>query len=136
MPTRSDPRVGRLPDRGGRPGPRYKTLFMFDRTVPRDLYYSVQRRLNYMGYGAVWAPRSAVRGKRSPEELVDYCLHRGILVLATFDRRARLPERARGRLALLRLRGGRSCTVNKIVASIFAAARDLRGTPSSERLDC
>jgi len=136
LPTRSDPRVRRAPDRGERPGPRYKTLFMFDRTVPKDLYYSVQRRLNYMGYGAVWAPRSAVRGRRSPEELVDYCLARGILVLATFDGRAQLPERARGRLALLRLRGGRSRTVNKIVASIFAAARDLRGTPSSERLDC
>ncbi len=137
MPTRSD---GKPELRGGsapeRPRPRYKTLFMFDRTVPRDLYYSIQRRLNYMGYGAVWAPRSAVRARKRPEELVDYCLARGILVLATFDKRARLPEKARGKMVLLRLKGGKSRTVNKIVADIFAAARGLTGTPSSERLDC
>ena len=137
MPTRFEggPKTdGRPVARRARP--RYKTLFMFDRTVPRDLYYSIQRRLNYLGYGAVWAPRSAVRGRRRPEELVDYCLARGILVLATFDRRARLPERARGKMVLLRLKGEKSRSVNKIVADIFSAVRGLTGTPSGERIDC
>jgi len=109
---------------------------MFDRTLPRDLYYSIQRRLNMMGYGAVWAPRSAMRGKKRPEELVDYCLARGILVLATFDRRAELPPEARGRLALIRLKRGRWKSVNKILAELFRAARELKGVPASDKLDC
>lgn len=116
--------------------PRYKTLFMFDRTLPRELYYSIQRRLNMMGYGAVWAPRSAMRGKKRPEELIDYCLARGILVLATFDRRVQLPPEARGKLVLIKLRGGRWKSVNKILAELFKAARELKGVPASDKLDC
>ncbi len=105
-----------------------------DRTVPRELYYSVQRRLNMMGLGAVWTPRSAVSGRVDPEELVDYCLARGIKVIATFDRNFRLPTRARGRIALVRLRGGRGSTVNKVIAALAGAARRLEGLEPSSSL--
>ena len=101
--------------------PRYKTPFFFDRTVPKDLYYSVQRRLNMLGYGAVWQPRSAVRGRdRSPGEIADYCLGRGIKIIATFSKSFDLPEEYTGKVRVLKLKGGRRRTVNKIIALLFA----------------
>ena len=113
--------------------PRYKTLFFFDRTVPREIYYSVQRRLNMMGYGAVWGPRSAV-ARASIEEIVAYCASRGILIIATFDRRLTLPPGAKVRL--LKLRRGRWKSVNRIVAALFRELREALSIPPSEPLDC
>ena len=113
--------------------PRYKTLFFFDRTVPREIYYSVQRRLNMMGYGAVWGPRSAVA--RAPiEEVVAYCAARGIPIIATFDRRLTLPPGAGVRL--VRLRRGRWKSVNRILAALFGELREVLSVPPSEPLDC
>lgn len=99
---------------------RYKTLFFFDRTVPRDFYFSVQRRLNYLGYGAVWQPRSSVRGKeRDLRELLDYCINRGIKIFVTFSKYLEIPEEYKNKIKLIRLRGGKRKTVNKVIAKLF-----------------
>ncbi len=104
--------------------PRYKTPFFFDRTVPRDLYFSVQRRLNMLGYGAVWQPRSAVRGRnRRKEEILDYCLKRGIKIIATFSKDFEVPEGYESRVKVIRLKGGNRRTVNKIIARLFMELR-------------
>ncbi len=104
--------------------PRYKTPFFFDRTVPKDLYFSVQRRLNMMGYGAVWQPRSAVRGRnRSREEILDYCLKRGIKIIATFSKGFEVPEKYESEVRVIKLKGGRRRTVNKIIAQLFMELR-------------
>ncbi|HIE24105.1 MAG TPA: hypothetical protein EYP68_07760 [Candidatus Korarchaeota archaeon] len=106
--------------------PRYKTLFFFDRTVPRELYYKIQRRLNIMGYGAVWQPNSAMRGVRNIEEICKYCKARGIPILASFYREIKLPHQFEGELLLIHLRGGRHKTVNKIISSLFSALRSFK----------
>lgn len=116
---------------------RYKTPFFFDRTVPKDFYFSVQRRLNYLGYGAVWQPRSAVRGKsRDLRELLEYCVKRGIRIFVTFSKRLEIPEEYRSEVRLIRLRGGRGRTVNKVIAKLFLELRRknlyARGTRSGE----
>lgn len=99
---------------------RYKTPFFFDRTVPRDFYFSVQRRLNYLGYGAVWQPRSAVRGKgRELRELLDYCVRRGIRLFITFSKGLEIPDEYKNKIKLIRLKGGKRRTVNKVIARLF-----------------
>jgi len=99
---------------------RYKTPFFFDRTVPRDLYFSIQRRLNYLGYGAVWQPRSAVKGRnRDIREILDYCVARGIKLYITFSRRITIPPEYENKIKLIRLKGGRKKTINKILALLF-----------------
>ncbi len=104
--------------------PRYKTPFFFDRTVPRDLYYSIQRRLNMLGYGAVWQPRSAVKGKtRKREEILEYCVKRGIRIIATFSKDFQVPEKYKGSVKVIKLKGGRHKTVNKIIALLFTELR-------------
>ncbi|MEM2542446.1 MAG: hypothetical protein QXR35_03165 [Candidatus Korarchaeum sp.] len=103
---------------------RYKTPFFFDRTVPRDFYFSVQRRLNYLGYGAVWQPRSAVRGRdRDLRELLEYCVKRGIKVFVTFSKYLDVPEEYRDKIKLIKLKGGKSRTVNKVIAKLFLELR-------------
>ena len=103
---------------------RYKTLFFFDRTVPRDFYFSIQRRLNYLGYGAVWQPRSAVKGKeRDIREILEYCLNRGIKIFVTFSRNIEIPGEYEGKIRLIRLKGGRRRTVNKVIAKLFLELR-------------
>lgn len=107
-----------------RPKPKYKTPFFFDRTVPKDLYYSIQRRLNMLGYGAVWQPRSAVRGKdRDPKDIADYCLNRGIKIIATFSKAFKLPKEYEDKVKVIKLKGGRRRTVNKIIARLFTELR-------------
>lgn len=104
---------------------KYRTLFFFDRTVPRDFYFSVQRRLNYLGYGAVWQPRSAVRGKeRDFRELVEYCVKRGIKILVTFSKYVEIPEDFANEIKLIKLKGGKSKTVNKVIARLFLVLRN------------
>lgn len=103
---------------------KYKTPFFFDRTVPRDFYFSVQRRLNYLGYGAVWQPRSAVRGKdRDLRELLEYCVRREIRIFITFSRLLEIPEEYKSEVRLIRLKGGRRRTVNKVIAELFLELR-------------
>ncbi len=103
---------------------RYRTPFFFDRTVPRDLYFSVQKRLNYLGYGAVWQPRSAVKGRnRDIREILDYCVARGIKLYATFSRKITIPPEYQNKIKLVRLKGGRKKTVNKIIALLFTELR-------------
>ncbi len=103
----------------------YKTLFFFDRTVPRDFYFSIQRRLNYLGYGGVWQPRSAVRGRnRKLDEILDYCLARGIRVYVTFSKKIEILPRYEGKIKIIRLKGGRKKTVNKVIALLFINLRD------------
>jgi hypothetical protein len=110
---------------------KYKTPFFFDRTVPKDFYFSVQRRLNYLGYGAVWQPRSAVRGRnRDIREILEYCLSRGIKILVTFSRNVEIPEEYEGKIRLIRLKGGRRKTVNKVIARLFLEIRRDEGTQS------
>ncbi|RLG40511.1 MAG: hypothetical protein DRO05_06200 [Thermoproteota archaeon] len=103
--------------------PKYTTLFFFDRTVPRELYYKIQRRLNIMGYGAVWQPNSAMRGARNLEEICTYCKARGIKIIASFYRDLRLPKQFEGELLLLHLKGGRHKSVNKIISLLFSSLR-------------
>lgn len=103
--------------------PRYKTFFFLDRTVPRELYYKVQRRLNIMGYGAVWQPNSAMKGVRDVGEICKYCKARGIRVLATFYRDLELPKDFQRDVVLIRLKGGRHKSVNKIISLLFSALR-------------
>ncbi len=103
---------------------RYRTLFFFDRTVPRDFYFSIQRRLNYLGYGAVWQPRSAVRGKyRDLRELLDYCVNRGIKIFVTFSKYLEVPRGYENKIKLIRIRGGKRKTVNKVMARLFLELR-------------
>ena len=100
---------------------RYKTPFFFDRTVPRDFYFSIQRRLNYLGYGGVWQPRSAVKGrKRDLREILDYCVARGIRLYVTFSKKIKLPPEYEGKIKVVRLKGGRRKTVNKVIALLFS----------------
>lgn len=107
---------------------RYDTLFFFDRTVPKDLYFSVQNRLNYLGYGAVWQPRSAVRGRnRELREILDYCVVRGIRILVTFSKRVTVPAEYEDKIKVVRLKGGRKRTVNKILSVIFTELRSGKG---------
>lgn len=102
--------------------PRYETLFFFDRTVPRELYYSVQRRLNLLGFGAAWQPRSAMSRVRDMDEIAKYCVSRGIVIIATFYRDLKLPECYEDELVVLKLRSGKE-TVNKIISSLFILLR-------------
>ncbi|MCS7102838.1 MAG: hypothetical protein NZ992_03030 [Candidatus Korarchaeum sp.] len=103
---------------------RYKTHFFFDRTVPRDFYFSIQRRLNYLGYGAVWQPRSAVKGKdRDLRELLEYCVKRGIRIFITFSKFLEIPEEYRSEIKLVRLKGGKRKTVNRVIARLFLELR-------------
>lgn len=103
---------------------RYRTLFFFDRTVPRDLYFSVQRRLNYLGYGAVWQPRSSVRGRnREFKEILDYCMARGIRILVTFSKKVTNTDESKDIIKIVRLKGGKKRTVNKILSIIFTELR-------------
>jgi len=107
-----------------RPRKKYKTPFFFDRTVPRDLYFKVQRRLNLLGYGAVWQPRSAVKGKdRDLREILDYCQARGIRILVTFSKHLEIPREYSDKIKLIRLKGGRHKTVNKIISLLFNELR-------------
>ena len=106
--------------------PRYKTPFFFDRTVPRELYYKVQKRLNILGYGAVWQPNSAMRGVRDLEEICRYCRARGIGIIATFYRDLRLPKKFERELTLIHLRGGRHKSVNKIISRLFSALHSIK----------
>ncbi len=106
---------------------KYKTLFFFDRTVPRDLYFSIQKRLNYLGYGGVWQPRSAVRGKdREINEILDYCVARGIRVYVTFSKNKNIEALSeyQGKIKIIKLKGGRKKTVNKIIALLFMSLRN------------
>ena len=103
---------------------RYVTLFFFDRTVPRDFYFSVQRRLNMLGYGAVWQPRSSVKGRnRAINEILDYCVARGIPILVTFSKRIQIPKEYTEEVRLIKLKGGRRRTVNKVIARLFEELR-------------
>ena len=106
--------------------PRYKTLFFFDRTVPRELYYKVQKRLNIIGYGAVWQPNSAMKRARDIEEICKYCKARGIRIIATFYRDLRLPKQFEGELLLIHLRGGRHKSVNKIISRLFLTLHSIK----------
>ncbi len=112
-------------------GKRYLTLFFFDRTVPRELYYSIQRRLNILGYGAVWQPNSAIKNVRSYEKIIGYCIRRGIRVIATFDKRFECvtADMERG-IKILKLKGGRQKTVNKIIGKLFQAYHALKPVES------
>ncbi len=104
---------------------KYKTLFFFDRTVPRDFYFSIQRRLNYLGYGGVWQPRSAVKGKnRKIDEILDYCIARGIRIYITFSKKIEVPSGYQGKIKIVRLKGGRKKTVNKVIAVLFMTLKN------------
>ncbi len=112
------------PDKGVKK--KYLTLFFFDRTVPRELYYSIQRRLNIMGIGAVWQPNSAVKNVRSYEKIVEYCIRRNIRIIATFDKKFKYDTANTGKkIKILRLKGGRQKTVNKIIGKLFQAYHSL-----------
>jgi len=110
---------------------RYLTLFFFDRTVPRELYYSIQRRLNIMGYGAVWQPNSAIKNVRSYEKIIEYCIRRDIRVIATFDKKFEYTTADMERkIKILKLRGGRQKTINKIIGKLFQVYHALKQVES------
>ncbi len=99
---------------------KYKTLFFFDRTVSREFYFSIQRRLNYLGYGGVWQPRSAVRGKdREIDEILNYCIARGIRVYVTFSKKIEVSPEYQEKMKIIKLKGGKKKTVNKVIAILF-----------------
>lgn len=93
--------------------------FLFDRSVPRELYFKVKRRLNLIGYSAIWLPLSSLK-EDTPDALLDYCLRRDIRVLITF------------RKSLLGLKGVKVVvpnrrarkSVNKMIEVLFTKLRD------------
>ena len=61
-----------------------------------------------------------MRGRdRDIREILEYCAARGIRVLVTFSRKLTIPPEYADKIKVIRLKGGRRRTVNKIIATLF-----------------
>lgn len=98
---------------------KLETPFLFDKSVPRELYFKVKRRLNLIGYNAIWLPFSPLKDD-TPEALLNYCLRRNIRVLITF-RRSLLD--LRGIKVVIPNKRARK-SVNKMIEVLFTKLRD------------
>jgi len=99
-----------------------KLIAFFDSSIPRHMFFSVNRRLKMIGYRGVWAPASPVGGAASLDEAAEYCSKRGIPVIVTMRRRAMGLRELHGvKVIYLDKRARRS--TNKVIARIFEVLR-------------
>ena len=99
-----------------------RLIAFFDSSIPRHMFFSVNRRLKMIGYRGVWAPASPVGGGAGLDEAARYCSKRGIPVIVTMRRSAvGLRELHGVRVIYLDRRARRS--TNKVIARIFEVLR-------------
>ncbi len=100
-----------------------KPIAFFDSSIPRHMFFSVNRRLKMLGYRGVWAPASPVGGAASLDDAVKYCSKRGIPLVVTMRRRALGLRELHGvKVVYLDKRARRSA--NRVIARIFEVLRD------------